>query len=261
MHLETVVCTGYLLCSFSIFFFTSTRSNQSIGFNMLPTQAFLTTVRSSVVHRNGSTKIINTVTKKNVAKVEKLCQVFQVNHNGDGGEIRLPTKELTKLLYATNRDLQVHVPISGDTGTSNNFRTSNEILQKLGEQLIGLEISKLLTITFTNFNQFSVMNKNFNYVHNLERRRIVNSNSISWLINDALKINQLAHLRIPVKLPKEMGLNSSLKDFQNLNDWKVILSFVGYLKLSDNKNDSKTFVDSIIKIICLPLINFHLGKL
>ncbi|KOH00295.1 Cbs1p [Saccharomyces eubayanus] len=227
---------------------------------MLRTQAFVT-VRSYVMHRNGSTKIINTVTKKNVAKVEKLCHVFQVDHNDDGGKIRLPTKELTKLLYTTNRDLQVQVTISGDTSTNNDFRTSNEILQKLGEQLINLEINKLLTITFTNFNQFNVMNKNFNYIHNLERRRIVNSSSISWLINDSLKINQLAHLRIPVKLPKEMGLNSSSKDFQNLNDWKVILSFVGYLKLLDNKNNSKMFVDSIIKIICLPLINFHLGNL
>ncbi|CAI4057601.1 hypothetical protein SKDZ_04G1720 [Saccharomyces kudriavzevii ZP591] len=220
------------------------------------------TVRTSPTHRNASTRtIINTVTKKNIAKIEKLYEIFRINSNAHGEEIHLPTKELTKLLYTTSSNMPVQVSVSGKLSTGNAFQTRNETLQKLGEQLIGLEINKMLTITFTNFNRYNVINKNFNYIHNLKQPRMVNSNSISWLINDSLKIKQIAHLRMPAILPKEMGLNSGSKDFQNLNDWKVILSFVGYLKLLDNKFINEILVDSIIEIICLPLINFHLRKL
>lgn len=228
---------------------------------MLRGRMFATAVaRMATIRRNSFVRTINTVTKKNIARIEKLYEVFEVDHDGHGGEKRLPTKELTKLLYTTSRDMLVHVPITGDLSTGNTFETRNEALQKLGEQLIRLEINKMLTITFTNFNRFNIMNKNFNYIHNLDRPRVVNSDSISWLINSSLKIKQLAHLRIPANLPKEMGLNSSTKDFQNLNDWKVILSFIGYLKLLDIKNDNGKFIESITKNICLPLINFHLRK-
>ncbi|CAI4037835.1 hypothetical protein SMKI_04G1690 [Saccharomyces mikatae IFO 1815] len=228
---------------------------------MLGTQIFATAiVRIAGIRRNAFVRTINTVTKENIAKIENLYEVFSIGHNGFGEETRLPTKELTKLLYTKSRNMLVQVPMNGHLSTVNAFKTRNETLQKLGEQLIGLEINKMLTITFTNFHQFNIMNKNFNYIRNLERPRVVNSDSINWLISNVLKIKRLAHLRIPASLPKKMGLNSSFKDFQILNDWKVILSFIGYLRLIDNKNDNEKFIDSIIKTICQSLINFHLRK-
>ncbi|CAI4312692.1 AAR_G0008370.mRNA.1.CDS.1 [Saccharomyces cerevisiae] len=232
-----------------------------MNLDMLRTKVFATTVaRISGIRRYIPIRTINTVTKKNISKIEKLCEVLEVNPDGYKGKERIPTKELTKLLYTTSRNMLVRVPMTGDLSTGNTFETRNETLQKLGEQLIHLEINKMLTITFTNFNQFNIMNKNFNYIHNLDRARVVNMDSISWLIKNSLKINQLAHLRIPANLPKEMGLTSSSNDFQNLNDWKVILSFIGYLKLLEIENDNKKFIESIIKTICIPLINYHLRK-
>ncbi|CAI5167265.1 CRE_HP_G0148430.mRNA.1.CDS.1 [Saccharomyces cerevisiae] len=183
---------------------------------MLRTKVFATTVaRISGIRRNISIRTINTVTKKNISKIEKLCEVLEVNPDGYKGKERLPTKELTKLLYTTSRNMLVRVPMTGDLSTGNTFETRNETLQKLGEQLIHLEINKMLTITFTNFNQFNIMNKNFNYIHNLDRARVVNIDSISWLIKNSLKINHQLILRMH-NLPK-FGLTSS----SNIYNWEL----------------------------------------